>query len=627
MSGHVSEKRKIGDLRPSQLLYTFGVGAIVELPNLSVMVMGLDDWPVEQGSSEIPEPRLLRAVQRELGRQVAKLLTPPMTPESTGFQANPFDETANVGVPVAPFPRWLVCPHCRLLAPIQSDLFELKLDPYRKDRSRYVHRICRKPGKPPTAVPARFLVACEGGHLDDFPWVEFVHRGKTDCHYELRLYELGASGEVADIEVQCVRCEKTRRMSDAFSEDGKAELSHCRGRWPHLRKFDEDPCTSQQKSILLGASNSWFPMMLSVLSIPSTPDKLGQLIEQNWAELEECESARDVKMKRKLLRGMASYSEDQIWQAVETKKSGNDASDDESTDLRDPEWSVFSDPDPSLNSRDFKLRVVDPPPKHGHIVEKVVLAERLREVRALIGFTRIESPGDYSDMSDFPEEQRVQLSRKVPRWVPTSEVRGEGVFLHFSESAIRDWLEETGSLDADFFEAHRRWRTARGLQPDEGYPTLRYVLLHSLAHALIRQFSLECGYTTASIRERIYSRPAGTDQEPMAGILLYTAAPDSEGTLGGLVSLGEPKTLGRHLDQALESIRLCASDPLCAEHHPYRDSLTLHGAACHACLFLPETSCERGNKYLDRSVLVKTLAKDGFAFFPAVADGDSGNDE
>ena len=129
MSSQAIGKRRIGDLRPSQLLYTFGVGAIVELPNLSVMVMGLDDWPVEQGSSEIPEPRLLHAVQRELGRQVAKLLTPPMTPESTGFQSNPFDETANMGVPVAPFPRWLVCPHCRLLAPIQSDLFELKLDP------------------------------------------------------------------------------------------------------------------------------------------------------------------------------------------------------------------------------------------------------------------------------------------------------------------------------------------------------------------------------------------------------------------------------------------------------------------------------------------------------------------
>lgn len=615
MSSTASERRKVGDLRPSQLLYTFGVGAIVELPNLSVMVMGLDDWPIEQGAREIPEARLLRAVQQELGGQVARLLTPPVTPDSTGYQASPFDHAANVGVPVAPFPRWLLCPYCRLLAPIQSDLFELKLDPFHRDRSRYIHRNCSNFKRKQTAVPARFLVACEDGHLDDFPWVEFVHRGETVCRYELRLYEMGASGEVSDIQVQCMKCEMNRRMSDAFSDDGRAGLSKCRGRWPHQRRFDEDGCTAQQKPILLGASNSWFPVMLSALSIPSTPDKLGQLIEQNWAELAECENAREVKLKRRLLRGLAGYTEDEIWQAAQKKKRGTTEDEEEALDLREPEWRVFSSPDPNLNSRDFQLRVVEPPKGYEKLLNKVVLAERLREVQALIGFTRIESPGDYSEITELPDDRRVPLSRKPPAWVPTAEVRGEGVFLHFSEDAIRDWLKRTTSLDAEFFEAHRSWRTTRGLPPDDGYPTMRYVLLHSLSHALIRQFSLECGYATASIRERVYSRSSSGDKEPMAGVLLYTAAPDSEGTMGGLVSLGKPNTLGRHLHQALESMKLCASDPLCAEHRPSRDSLALHGAACHACLFLPETSCERGNRYLDRSVLVSTLERADVAFF------------
>ena len=625
MSNAADTKRRVGDLRPSQLLYTFGIGSIVELPNLSVMVMGLEDWP-DQGASEIPEPRLLKAVQRALGRQVVKLLTPPVTPESTGYQPNPFDDAANIGVPVAPFPRWMLCPYCRLLAPIQSGLFELKLDPYRRDRSRYVHRNCRKPGKPPTVIPARFLVACDGGHLDDFPWVEFVHKGKTDCRYELRLWELGASGEVADIQIQCEKCDKKRRMSDAFTEEGKQELAKCRGRWPHLRKFDEDQCKSDQRSILLGASNAWFPMTLSALSIPSTTDKLGQLVDMNWGELAECESAREIKLKRKLLRGLGAFGEDQIWAAVEKKKSGAAEEEEGFVDLREPEWKVFSNPDPNLNSRDFRLRVVDPPRQYRKFLTKVVLAERLREVCSLIGFTRIESPSDYSDIGEFPNDQRVPLSRKAPAWVPTSDVRGEGVFIQFSEKAIQAWAKKVKDLDGEFFEAHRRWRTARRLEPTEGYPTMRYVLLHSLSHALIRQFSVECGYTTASIRERVYSRPPGGDQEPMAGILLYTAAPDSEGTLGGLVSLGGPLTLGRHLDQALETMKLCASDPLCAEHHPHRDSLTLHGAACHACLFLPETSCERGNKYLDRSVLVSTVERANLAFFTDFAEEAPGEE-
>ena len=622
MSAPTPDKRKVGEIRPSQLLYNYGVGAVVELPNLSVMVMGLDDWPLEQGVTDISEPRLLRAVQYELGQQVARLLTPPVSTESTGITASPFDDTAHVGVPVAPFPRWQVCPYCRLLAPIQSGLFELRLDPYRKDKSRYVHRICshKRIGKPPTVVPARFLVACEHGHLDDFPWVEFVHRDRTDCRYELRLYELGASGEVADIQVQCVKCESKRRLSEAFSEEGRDELSKCKGRWPHLRKYDEDACKERQRAILLGASNSWFPIMLSVLSIPSTADKLGQLVELNWAELDECESARDVKMKRKLLKGFSVYNDDQIWEAVVKRKEATGQDEGGYPDLREPEWQVFSNPDPSLNGRDFKLRVVEAPKAYRKFLKKVVLAERLREVRALTGFTRIESPGDYTEIGDFPKEQRVGLSRKDPKWVPTSEVRGEGVFLQFSEAAIEAWVKKTGEREGEFFEAHKRWRKDRGLEPNDGFPTMRYVLLHSLSHALIRQFAVECGYTTASIRERIYSRPPGGAGEPMAGVLLYTAAPDSEGTLGGLVALGDPKALGRHLDQALEAMTLCASDPLCAEHHPSKKEPTLHGAACHACLFLPETSCERGNKYLDRSVLVSTVESDDLAFFTEFAE-------
>jgi MrfA Zn-binding domain len=131
----------------------------------------------------------------------------------------------------------------------------------------------------------------------------------------------------------------------------------------------------------------------------------------------------------------------------------------------------------------------------------------------------------------------------------------------------------------------------------------------------MRQLAIECGYTAASIRERIYCASNGAPDGPMAGVLLYTAASDSEGTLGGLVGLGEPKTLGRLLDQALYEARLCASDPLCAEHHPRRDGQRLHAGACHACMFAPETSCERGNRYLDRAVLVETVETGELAFF------------
>ncbi len=234
-----------------------------------------------------------------------------------------------------------------------------------------------------------------------------------------------------------------------------------------------------------------------------------------------------------------------------------------------------------------------------------MLVEKLREVKALIGFTRIESPGEFADAREIPKDQRAPLSRRPPVWVPATEVRGEGIFLEFDGNKIRQWGQAppVRACEKQFLEAHRQWRKARGLPPDQHFPGIGYVLIHSLSHALMRQFSVECGYAAASIRERIcWPGVDGITQE-MAGLLIYTAASDSEGTLGGLVSLGDPKRLGVHFDQALEMMRLCASDPLCAEHLPIRDGVTLHAAACHACLFAPETSCERSNKYLDRTLL------------------------
>ena len=312
-------------------------------------------WASTTGRSsragEISEPRLLKAVQQELGPQVARLLTPPVTSESDRGQASPFDDTANVGVPVAPFPRWLLCPYCRLLAPIQSGCSSCKLDPYRKDRSRYVHRICKKPGKPPTVVPARFLVACEHGHLDDFPWVEFVHRGKTDCRYELRLYELGASGEVADIQVQCVKCEgKRRRMSDAFSDEGQAETAPCRGRWPHLRKFDEDACEGQAAGDPARGLEQLVPGH-AVGPVDPVDDR--QAGPTGRDELGRAGGVRE-RPRREAASGSCSRgsppSRDDADLGGGRQAEGGRAARRRTgaTDLREPEWQVFSNPDPSL---------------------------------------------------------------------------------------------------------------------------------------------------------------------------------------------------------------------------------------------------------------------------------------
>ncbi|HEX7735926.1 MAG TPA: DUF1998 domain-containing protein [Ktedonobacteraceae bacterium] len=603
----------VGDLRPSQLLLTYGVGALVDLPHLSALVMGLENWQTSH-ATEIIEERLLAAVRSILGPQVSHLYAPPLDESSSG--------QALIGVPVAAFPRWLVCPACRLLAPIESGLFALRTQTYRPDRTWYYHKNCNK-NSYAAALPSRFIIACEHGHMDDFPWHEFVHRGKECRRPVLRMEEQGPSGEPSTVVIRCDACQEKHSMAEAFSSEEENNFRPtCTGRSPHLRGAPRQQCpTGQARTTLLSASNTWFPLAYSLLSLPVAEDLLGQLVEKHWETLREAESKDEVVIYRKMAKlkqDFAEYSNEEIWQKIEAQRNGAAAAVVKPGELKLPEWQVLIRPQSAPVSPDFQISGTDLPDGYAHAIEQVVLVERLREVQALTGFTRIESLSDYTEEEKLPQEHIMPLTRKRPEWIPASEVRGEGLFIQFREQSIQDWLarSELQAHNQRFFEAHKDWRAARHLDdPEANYPELRYVLLHTFAHALMRQLSLECGYAAASLRERIYAQGPNKPGGPMAGILLYTAASDSEGTLGGLVSLGNE--LGYHIAGALEAMQYCASDPLCAEHLSFNDH-TLHGASCHACLFAPETSCERGNKYLDRSVLIGTMERGDLAFFEEV---------
>ena len=613
---------ELGELRPSQLIFTFGVGSLIDLPNMSALVMGLDDWDTRY-CIEVQEDRLVAAIQKRLGSQVSRLYLPPI--KLDGADRDP--AAPAIGVPVVPFPRWMRCSLCDTLATVESGVFKLVQDLYRPDKTEYVHQGCLKSlgGKPPSALSVRFLLACRDGHLTDFPWITFVHKGNVPCKpAPLTLREFGASGDASDIVVKCNSCGAERRMADAFDSDPSTAFA-CPAHHPHLRRTDNAGCKEPAKAILLGSSNSWFPSALSALSIPRATDKLGKLVEEQWSELAHLESPEEVHFVGKKLQRFPSliplfggFKEEDIWAAIEAKRGGAGPDHPQSEDLKLPEWQILSCPSVAAENKDFKLRQVAPPKGFEEYFEGTVLVERIREVRALLGFTRIESNSDFAEATVVSDDRMTSLRRESPTWLPASEVRGEGIFLRLREDVFLDWEAklEVKALRDEFLESHKAWRMFRKLKPiGEHFPGMRLVLLHSLAHALMRQIVLDCGYSAASIRERLYSRQPGDSGGPMAGILLYTAAPDSEGTLGGLVDLGDPLTLGRHLQQALESARLCASDPLCAEHRPDTTGRSIHGACCHACQFSPETSCERGNRYLDRSLLVETFSQAQTCFF------------
>ncbi len=618
MSKKKSFSPRVGELRPSQLMFTYGVGAMIDLPKFSVIVSGLEDWPTSpEFSVPIIEDRLLSAV-RSKKPLVKQLLAPPLTQEST----DPFDVLARIGVPVATFPRWMVCPQCQTLAPISSGIFKLKENPYHPERTAYRHESCNK-AKSPDVFPARFLVSCEKGHLDDFPWDWFVHVGESCGNPQLALYEISPSGEASDLYVKCESCEKSRRMSEAFGKENRNKLPKCRGRHPHLRSFDSEPCEHRMRPLILGATNTWFPAVYSTIAIPVDSGKLRQLVNDRWLVLKDVENTSILAFLRNQgsLGELSEFSNEEIFAEIE-KRHREDAGELPAPlsdpDLLAPEWQSFSNFDPEKNSEDFFLTPVDTPKDYLDLIDKVILVERLREVRALIGFTRLDALGELTDPELKIQIEPAPISRAQTGWVPATEVRGEGIFIQFKESRIQTWLEKDAvkQRSGEFFTSHKKWRNARFIKDVEGgFPGMRYVLIHTFAHLLIRQLSLDAGYSASSIRERIYARSDERDEGPMAGLLIYTAAPDSEGTLGGLVGLGTPEKLNLHIAKALENALLCASDPLCSEHLPSSSGRTLHGAACHACAFLSETSCERGNKYLDREAVIPTVLDDDLAFF------------
>ena len=598
--------RRIGAARPTALMFTSGVGAIAELPNLTVIIRGLDAWDITD-ADVVNEPRLLSAVQARLGMQVEKMVAPPHAPENSD---DPTGTWSRIGVPVTPFPRWLRCTRCDYLGPMDSDQFALQTFSVNVDKSRFVHTNCQQAPKGGLAVAARFVLACEHGHLDDFPYAYFVHHGQPCARprYEMQDFGRGLGPQVS---VKCTSCGATQTMITAFGPKAAGLLPSCRGRNPQLGSVENQPCRQTPRAMVLGASNLWFPQVLTSLYLPHAGGDLHTLIQANWAKFQAMGDNLDAILGYALaqdadLAPLRGFPVADVKQAVIELRAPASGAPDSDIDLKTPEWEAFTNPGGNLapGDADFRLKPVPLPsiaPEIG--LSNVVLVERLRLAKAFVGFTRISS---YDPEDTHSNVKSGRLAHSSPTWVPAVDARGEGIFLRFDENFISQWeaqARDNGTLKP-LFDAHReRNRRIGKTGPAEysGWIGERAVLLHTLAHGLIRQMSLDCGYSAQSLSERIYT---GTPTSPHAGILIYTTAADSEGTLGGLVYLGQPLTLDRLIRAALSDAVRCSGDPLCGEHQPTADLMQLHGAACHLCTFAAETTCEYNNRYLDRAVLV-----------------------
>ncbi|MBP2666536.1 MAG: hypothetical protein H6Q76_1516 [Firmicutes bacterium] len=586
-----NSKLRSGVLRRGQFIGAFGVGSIVNLPDESVMPAAIEYWHVNAGEKIFDE-----RLQRRLGVDYFKMLPSPLEYKD--------------GVPAYRFPKWLFCPKCKSLRHVNEwrDLYAKTVPNALESKIPRCHIDKIK------LIPSRFVVACFKGHIDDFPWVEWVH-GKTECEKpDLEIKTDGSGSGLGGIWIKCKTCMKQRSMAGAFDK----ELHEtCTGFMPWLNEYETCNADPKPRTLQRGASNVYFPKVATSIVIPPYSDDLIDDVcgTDEWFILAERNSVPVPEATKEfLIQSIAkkisrSFADVKI--VIEKLLSAGTVEVVETEiDYRYSEFQAFlgNIDEGELDSRQFRIEIRQRNEYDIPGIENVVLVHRLREVRALVAFSRVK-PLDRDELGPDEEkegEKPIAVAIKhdeKTNWLPAAEVFGEGIFIRFNDLVLKEWQEtneavrQRGMGISERFEAvcARRGSSARKISP-------KYLFLHTFAHMLIRQLSFECGYGGASIRERIYCDEQSTDPT-MSGVLIYTASGDSDGTLGGLVRQGRPEFFNAIVRNAIQNAEWCSSDPLCIESTGQgMDSLNL--AACHACCLLPETCCEEFNRLLDRGMVI-----------------------
>lgn len=613
--------------RLSQLISTFGPGAMIDLPTRSVVVGGLEQWDMKgHAFTTIPEPRLtmrLEQILKEQGR-----LDPAA---SLSLRTPPTSVDARDGIPrgvAAPiFPTWFVCEQVETNMSGAKTTRRRRLVRWQDLDSKGRRKFQFDDGRKSDVTPIRFVCACDKGHLQDIDWRWAVH-GSGICLEPMWVEEKGTSADPADTSIVC-GCGRRLSLQETFQP---GRLGKCLGNRPWLLDRDPEGCGDKLKLLTRTATNTYFPQVHTVISLPTEEDELSQLVDELSGDLAGVQTVQDVAQAKrfnpKVSASLGPYSDSEIFDRLQRIRDG--ARTDATRSPKLSEFDTFASGRPEIgNNYPAAKLYAQTLPRHVwadpdaesdlSTIKSLVAVHRLREVSCLYGFTRFEAAptGADGDIEDIQLSVRGAPISRDADWLPAIEQFGEGIFVHFDEVAIRQWLEKsTVHRHQKLLSGYGHWQKRfAGKAP--AYPGTAYVLLHSISHALMAEIALDCGYPASSLKERVYalsgSRTGGDIDR--CGVLIYTASAGAQGTLGGLVATAS--RFAHILRSALERLRICSNDPVCADHEPDDRSgdRATHGAACHGCLLIAETSCEMRNLFLDRSLLVPTMADNLSCFF------------
>ena len=586
-------------IRPSQVTRTFGPGSIYDNQRDSMIIMGLEYWHPERFKS-IRDEILLQEIKRSGFKSVERLIS------TSSFKDNEKPGKA----PVRSFPTWGFCPRCDKLVPYRNNKTGRGMQ---CDSNECSDKKRNDGAELPKTYPVRFVAACPEGHLDEFPWYRWIHRNEHEREMcspvDAKLYLVGNSKSLS-LESKTVWCKgkncmaRPQKMTKALSKNGLSFIMFgCTRRRPWLDKSSSD-CKQNMKGIFKGATNIYFPLVRSAVTIPPFSDDLAEKIDDAGMEISNFrKNYGDIY--EKWLEGKFQLKSEKFPDGRWTLKQVLDkiASLEEFSE-RNKDKDVYKLEFDALNSDDnhndaefITENLEQIPSVFSNYITRVVLVKKARVVSAITGFTRI-------DPFDPEKTTKVSsLSREKLTWLPVIENRGEGIFLNIDSRALQEW-----SIRDSVRERFSKIMTVQGkikTDPTNYKHSSKYVFLHTFSHILMKSISKLAGYSTASFTERIYCG------EEMAGILIYTSSPSSDGALGGLVELGRrtENKIWDVLKDAVYQSTLCSCDPLCSMQEAEKTQ-QLVGASCHACTLLPETCCENMNGLLDRELVDHTLRSD-----------------
>jgi hypothetical protein len=600
------------ELRRSQVITTFGVGSIVDLKYCSAVIKSPDIWPIHLKNE-------LEARYRIDDLRLSQLLN------TSYFVQPPTKYDKGMYVPMALFPRMLYCPACKSLMDVKYW--------FKSGMPKPWNLVCdckSKNGKTlkTRLIPSRFIAICPKGHMDDFPYYEWVHNyndcpkiNEIDYIPSFEYYAIGGGASLDDIKIKCKNCNRTRSLRGALTSSYHEKL-RCTGNRPeHYNKRPlPESCGvngSHLHFVLRNASNVYFPRLYSSLLIPPFSQELCEKIQRTTEfhaliKLFVEKAAIFEQSKDYYVEAWAAkyrIAKDIILKAVEALLTAH--SDIETIDqFKGQEFEAFLESE-YRKDPNFKVQEMELDSLSTFKIQKLFKCSRLREIRVLAGYSRVRpaeaefNSGEEAEELTDPEQMRILYKSVAPltqnEWLPGIEVFGEGILLVFDNEALAQFEE--------FSHTKKRIsilrRNLRIFIEESGFklPTInsRFVAIHTLCHALIKRISFECGYGLASLRERIYCNLID-DGSLMNGMLIYTADTDSEGTLGGLSRLAKAETITKLIENAMADIEWCSSDPVCRECNGQGIG-SLNLAACHSCCLLPETCCEYGNRFLDRGLM------------------------